>query len=263
VLVEVKMRVAVCGTLLAALFCCSLVARAKTVTLEGSDNNTTVSLNLGDTLVVRLPSTLPGQFKWVSHLGKNGPLSPQGENLIPSTAKDAKAGEGIQQFRYNAAQVGRSALNLVFEATKKSAGAPASSGFQVNVGVASGAPSTGRAVLVGVYKGTLPCADCSGLDTQLKLYAKSKFDTTYALYIETRTYRGTRNGDIAYSDRGEWAVLKGSASDSNATVYQLNPDRPSESQFYLLQENGAVLRQLDRELKPIASQMNITLRRMP
>ena len=89
------MRVAVCGTLLAALSCCSLTVRAKTVTLENSDNNTTVSLNLGDTLVIRLPS----DFAWavssgVSHLGKNGPLSPQGENLIPSTAKDAKAGRG-------------------------------------------------------------------------------------------------------------------------------------------------------------------------
>jgi len=257
------MRVAVCGTLLAAFFCCTLTVRAKTVTLDGADNNTSISLNLGDTLVVRLPSTLPGQFKWVSHLGKNGPLSPQGEDLIPSAAKDAKAGEGIQQFRYNAAQVGRIALNLAFETIKKGAGDPKSSRFQVNVGVASGAPPTSQAVLVGVYKGTLPCADCSGLDTQLKLYAKGKFDTTYALYIETRTYRGTHNGDIAYSDRGEWAVLKGSASDPNATVYQLNPDRPSESQFYLLQESGAVLRQLDRELKPISSQMNITLRRVP
>lgn len=257
------MRVAVCGTLLAALFCCSLVGRAKTVTLEGSDNNTSISLNLGDTLVVRLPSTLPGQFKWVSHLGKNGPLSPQGEDLIPSAAKDAKAGEGIQQFRYNAAQVGRTTLGLVFEATKKGAGARMSSRFQVNVGVASGAPPASRAVLFGVYKGTLPCADCSGLDTELKLYAKSRFDTTYALYIETRTYRGTRNGDVAYSDRGEWAVLKGSASDPNATVYQLNPDRPSESQFYLLRDRGAVLQQLDRELKAISSQMNITLKRVP
>jgi uncharacterized lipoprotein NlpE involved in copper resistance len=257
------MRVAVCGTLLAAFFCCTLTVRAKTVTLEGADNNTSISLNLGDTLVVRLPSTLPGQFKWVSHPGKNGPLSPQGEDLVPSTGKDAKAGEGIRVFRYNAARVGATALSLVFEPTKRGPGAPSSSRFQVHVSVASGAPSTGQAVLVGVYKGTLPCADCSGLDTELKLYAKSKFDTTYALYIETRTYRGTRNGDIAYSGRGEWAVLKGSAADSNATVYQLNPDLPSESQFYLLQESGAVLRQLDRELKPISSQMNVTLRRVP
>ena len=245
------------------LFCCSLRARAKTVTLEGSDNNTAVSLNLGDTLVVRLPSTLPGQFKWVSHPAKNGPLSPQGEDLIPSAAKEAKPGEGIQQFRYNAAQVGRTTLSLVYEATKKIAGAPAPSRFQANVSIASGAPPAGRAVLLGVYRGTLPCADCSGLDTSLKLYAKSKFDTTYALYVETRTYRGTRDGNVTYSNRGEWVVLKGSASDPNATVYQLNPDRASESQFYLLQESGAVLRQLDRELKPISSKMNITLRRVP
>ncbi|HTF69321.1 MAG TPA: copper resistance protein NlpE N-terminal domain-containing protein [Edaphobacter sp.] len=255
------MRVAVYGALLAAWSCVAVTVRAKTVTLEDADNYTRVSLNLGDTLVVHLPSTLPGQYEWVSHLDKKGPLSAQGDTLISSTGKDAKKGEGIREFRYNAARVGEATLKLVFEARNKGAPTSTSSQFLPHIAVASGAPSAAQAVLVGVYRGTLPCADCSGLDTELRLYAKGKFDTTYAFYVETRTYRGAREGDVAYSERGEWTVLKGSASDPNATVYQLNPDNPAETQSYLRVDNGAALRQLDRELKPIASTMNLTLRR--
>jgi len=249
---------------LAMLFVCSVMAEAKTVTLQDADNHTSVMLNLGDTLLIELPSTLPGQYRWVSHLDRDAPLSSQGDSLIPAKGDGAKKGEGTRQFRYNAAKVGQTALLLTFELeNKKNAGVPVTSRFSVRVQVASGAPAAGEAVLTGDYKGRLPCADCSGLDTELKLYAKGRFDTSDAFYVETRTYRGTRNGDMAYSDRGLWTVLKGSATDPNATVYQLNPDRPSETQSYLLKENGAALVQLDRNLKPIDTKMNLTLRRVP
>lgn len=238
------------------------IAEAKTVTLGEADNHTTVALNLGDTLVVELPSDLPGQYRWISHLVKGTALSPQGDSLIPAKGSDKK-GEGTQQFRYNAALVGETVLRLAFEVEKKQAGVVATtSRFSVQVRVSSGVPAASDAVLIGFYKGTLPCADCSGLDTELKLYAKGKFDMTDAFYVETRTYRATRNGDLAYSDRGLWTVLKGSAINPNATVYQLNPDKPSETQAYLLKQNGAALEQLDRELKPIDTKMNLTLRKV-
>jgi predicted secreted protein len=239
-------------------------AEAKTVTLGEADNHTTIALNQGDTLIVELPSTLPGQYKWVSHLDKGAFLSSQGDSLIPRKGEAGTKGEGMQQFRYNAALVGQMTLHLAFEAEKQQAGGvPTTSRFSVQVQVSSGAPAPTAAVLVGRYLGTLPCADCSGLDTELRLYAKSKFDMTEAFYVETNTYRAARNGDLSYSNRGLWTVLKGSAVDPNATVYQLNPDTPSQAQSYLLKQNGAVLESLDRELKPIDTKMNLTLRRVP
>lgn len=247
--------------LLMAGLCCAMSAAAKTVTLGEADNRTQVSLNLGDTLIVELPSTLPGQYRWVSHLAKGAALTAQGDSLIQAEREGAAKGEGTQQFRYNAARVGETALNLAFEMEKKGAGVPVTSWFSVSVRVASGAPA--GMVLIGRYKGMLPCADCSGLDTELTLYAKGRFDMTDAFYIETRTYRGSRDGDVMFSDRGMWAVLKGDAEDANATVYQLNPDRPEEEQAYLVKDGGAALVQLDRELKRIDTKMDLTLKRVP
>jgi hypothetical protein len=94
------------------------------------------------------------------------------------------------------------------------------------------------------------------------LYAKGKFDTTYAYYVRTQTYRGAPHGDVTFSDRGDWTVLRGDATDENATVYQLNPDNEQHSESLLLQDNGNALVQLDRDQKPIDSQMNLALRKV-
>ncbi|HEY0161453.1 MAG TPA: copper resistance protein NlpE [Edaphobacter sp.] len=241
------------------MFCLAASLEAKTVTLGSADDRTAVSLNLGDTLVVELPSTLPGQYRWVSHIEKGGALTSQGDSEIAADSRK----EAAQQFRYNAARVGQAVLRLAFETEKKQAsGVPVTSRFSVRVQVASGTPSADAGVLIGSYKGMLPCADCEGLDTELKLYAKGRFDTSNAVYIETRTYRGSRDGDVAYTDRGLWTMLKGSATDPKATVYQLNPDKAEERQSYLLKDNGAALEQLDRELNPIETKMNLTLRKV-
>jgi uncharacterized lipoprotein NlpE involved in copper resistance len=170
----------------------------------------------------------------------------------------------IKRFRFNAAAVAIVPLVFGFETEVKVPGAAPQDmeAFSVRVHIALGSPSLGTAVLLGVYKGTLPCADCSGLETVLRLYAKGKFDTTYAFYVRTQTYRGAPHGDVTYSDRGDWAVLRGDAKDENATVYQLNPDDDKASESLLLQENGSALVQLDRDQKPIDSKMNLTLRRV-
>jgi uncharacterized lipoprotein NlpE involved in copper resistance len=125
------------------------------------------------------------------------------------------------------------------------------------------APPVGKpAVLMGIYKGTLPCADCSGLDVELRLYAAGKFNFTDTIFIRTQTYRGAPHGDVVFSDRGEWTLLRGDAVDENASVYQLNPDSTTSSESYLVQKNGDTLVQLDREQRPIQSKMNLTLQRV-
>ena len=80
-----------------------------------------------------------------------------------------------------------------------------------------------------------------GCETVLRLYAKGKFDTTYAFYVRTQTYRGAPHGDVTFSDRGEWTVLRGDATDPDATVYQLNPDNEQHSEALLVQDKGAAL----------------------
>lgn len=248
----------------AAILTCSGVAGAKTVTLGSPDNRTDVSLNLGDTLVVELSSGDVNGFSWVSHLPKDSGLTALNEDVVPANKKAAVPAQ-IKRFRYNAAKVGDFALVFGFETAEKAPGAAPqdTSAYSVRVHIASGAPRLGTAILFGVYKGTMPCADCNGLEMVLRLYAKSKFDTTYAFYVRTQTYRGAPHGDVTFSDRGEWTVLRGDAADPDATVYQLNPDDEQHSEALLVQEKGAALEQLDRDLKPIDTTMNVTLKRVP
>jgi copper homeostasis protein (lipoprotein) len=249
---------------LAAMLADVTPLQAKTVTLGSSDNRTDVSLNLGDTLVVELSSGDVNGFAWVSHLPKDSGLTALNEDLLP-TNKKAAVPVQIRRFRFNAAKVGDLLLVFGFETAEKAPGAAPqdASAYSVRVHIASGAPRPGTAIVFGVYKGSMPCADCSGLDTVLRLYAKGKFDTTYAFYVRTQTYRGAPHGDVTLSDRGEWTVLRGDATEPDATVYQLNPDDEQHSEALLVQDKGAALEQLDRDLKPIETTMNVTLRRVP
>jgi uncharacterized lipoprotein NlpE involved in copper resistance len=250
------------GLAIALIFASSL--QAKTVTLGSADNRTDVSLNLGDTLVVELSSGDVNGFGWVLHLPKDSGLTALNSDLLPADKK-AAVPVRIKRFRFNAAKIGDSALVFGFETPEKAPGAAPqdTSAYSVRVHIASGAPRLGTAILFGVYKGTMPCADCNGLETVLRLYAKGRFDTTYAFYVRTQTYHGAPHGDVTISDRGEWAVLRGDATDDNATVYQLNPDNEQHSEALLVQDKGAALAELDRDLKPIDTTMNVTLKRVP
>ena len=237
---------------------------AKTVTVGAADNRTDVFLNLGDTLVVELSSGDVTGFRWVSHLPKGSGLTALTEETPPV---DKKSGVPVQvrRFRFNAASIGDTAAVFGFETPEKdpSAAPQDTSAYSVRVHIALGSPRVGTAVLLGVYKGTLPCADCDGLDTVLRIYAKGKSDFTYAFYVRTQTYRGAPHGDVTYSDRGEWTMLRGDADDENATVYQLNPDREQGSDALLVQDSGASLVQLGRDLEPVDTTMNVTLKRVP
>jgi copper homeostasis protein (lipoprotein) len=250
--------------LLAVVLTGTAELQAKTVTLRAADNRTDVSLNLGDTLIVELSSGDVDGFGWVLHLAKDSGLTAIGDALLPADKK-AAVPVRIKRFRFNAAKVGDSALVFGFETAEKVPGAAPqdTSAYSVRVHIALGAPRPGTAILFGVYRGTLPCADCNGLETVLRLYAKGKFDYTYAFFVRTQTYVGAPHGDITISDRGEWTLLRGDATDDNASVYQLNPDNEQHSEALLVQDNGAMLTQLDKDLKPIDTTMNLSLKRVP
>jgi copper homeostasis protein (lipoprotein) len=246
----------------AMILLCARALEAKTVTLTSPDNRTEVFLNMGDTVVVELTSGEVNGFRWVSHLPKASALTALNESIDPpdKTKRTART----SRFRFNAAMTGDVELALGFESAVKVPGAAPqdASAFSVKIHVASGAPRAGTAVLIGVYKGMLPCADCSGLDTTLRLYAKGKYDTTYTFYVRSQTYRDAPHGDLTLSDRGDWTVLRGDAINPDATVYQLNPDDEQRSDSWLVKDQGAALVQLDREQRPIETKMNLALRRV-
>ncbi len=246
-----------------AMLALATVAKAKTVTVGEADNRTDVFLNLGDTLVVELSSGDVNGFGWVLHLPK-----PSGLSLTSGdepAASGSKTTDKVRRFRFNAATVGDTAAVFGFETPEKVPGAAPqdTAAYSVRVHIALGSPRVGTAVLLGVYKGTLPCADCEALETTLRMYTKGKFDFTYSFYVRTQTYRGAPKGDVTFSDRGDWTLLRGDATDENATVYQLNPDDEKRSESYLVQDGGKALVMLDKEQRPIDTTANLTLNRVP
>jgi copper homeostasis protein (lipoprotein) len=219
---------------------------AKTVTLTVTDNNTPISLIEGDTLIVTLPSPIADSYKWQLQLGKPSPLTPLQDTF--TAASDPK-GTATQTFRFNVAVVTEGLLLFRFERQKPGPAPEVTQTFSVDVAVSSGEPKS--YLLLGNYRGTTACADCTGIQTELRLYAKGKNDSTDAIYVLTRTYQGGRNGDQSFTDRGDWVVMKGDAVDPNATVYALSPDDPQHAQYFLLQPGGASLTGLDGQMKPI------------
>jgi copper homeostasis protein (lipoprotein) len=111
--------------------------------------------------------------------------------------------------------------------------------------------------VLGTWQGTTPCADCSGIITTLTLYQKAPNDFTDAVYRLHLKYidRGS------FTSYGSWTVLRGMPGNANATLYQLDPDKPQGTQYYLRVDDDT-LQQLDRERKPIDSRLNFTLKRI-
>ena len=79
------------------------------------------------------------------------------------------------------------------------------------------------------YAGTMPCADCMGIRTVLTLYS----EPGPPRYELTETYVGTKDGDRSFPSSGRWTILRGSATDVDATVYQVAFDRPDRTVNYL------------------------------
>ena len=97
------------------------------------------------------------------------------------------------------------------------------------------------------FEGLLPCADCPGLKTELVLTPKGEgwAEGTYRL---TETYL-ERGGPTVTT--GEWTTLRGDAVDPDATVYQLDPDKPHGSRYFLRVGQDEAIRTLDGDMKTL------------
>lgn len=87
-------------------------------------------------------------------------------------------------------------------------------------------PTADRAlpVLVGVFTGTVPCADCSGIRTDIALIASNPARSSEGTFSLVEHYLGTRTGDRAFRRQGRWSIVKGTKSIPDAIVYQLTAD---------------------------------------
>lgn len=100
-----------------------------------------------------------------------------------------------------------------------------------------------KQAMVGRFRGELPCADCSGIDTDLTLNA----DMSYQL---SETYLGKGKPFVS---TGKWNVVDGTRK------IEIDYDKPGQGRYYQLA--GKHLQMLDSDGNPVDSKLNYTLTR--
>jgi predicted secreted protein len=223
-----------------------------------------VVLHAGDVLRVTLRSNLSTGDSW-QILANNASVLESGSttNLAGNSHKIGT--EGSQRREFTAKAEGEDRLVFGYTRAWEKNAAPARK-LTLYVTVTSQATDPELAVkpegvLFGKFSGKSPCADCSGIDQTLMLYTPGPNNFVDAYYVESMTYRDGRNGNTSNVTAGKWFVEKGTATDSNGTVYALSLDSSDRMQNYQLRGNTLV--PLDSSLKVIQSPFDTSLRRVP
>ena len=125
-----------------------------------------------------------------------------------------------------------------------SASAPAAS---------SQAPAPGSSLLDSTWQGVLPCADCDGIQTRLRLVA----DDQGRRYELQETYLAQDGGEV-FESQGDWIEETAVLNDQPTVVYRLQAN--GASRWFSLQPDGA-LEMLDGQEQPMADGLAHRLQR--
>jgi len=109
-----------------------------------------------------------------------------------------------------------------------------------------------------VYEGSLPCADCSEIKTCLEILID--YSNPEPPFILKQAFIGSKDEDKTSITHGVYGTLKETYRDNDATVYELNPDKPKE-RMYFLRVNDDTLKMLNQDIKEIKSELNYNLTR--
>lgn len=108
-------------------------------------------------------------------------------------------------------------------------------------------PALDQRAFAGRFNGTLPCASCPGIDTDIEI----KDDYSFVL---TETYKESK--DAPTRIKGSWSA------EQDGHVMRLDPDSKSENdRLYQVLANDEI-KQLDAEGKPMVGTANYSLRRV-
>lgn len=117
------------------------------------------------------------------------------------------------------------------------------------------APGTPSAdALDSTWQGVLPCADCDGIQTRLRLVA----DAQGRRYELQETYLAD-DGSEVFEGQGTWAEETATLDGQPTAVYRL--DTGGASRWFALQPDGA-LEMLDARERPMADALAHRLQRM-
>ncbi|WP_162417609.1 copper resistance protein NlpE N-terminal domain-containing protein [Cyclobacterium roseum] len=106
------------------------------------------------------------------------------------------------------------------------------------------------------YEGLLPCADCEGIRTVLKL--ENSPDKKERAYELTETYLGTEDGDREFVSQGIYEVVYGLENNPGAMAIRLLDENSAAVKSFRQDEFGT-LHLLDGEEQAIVSDLNYSL----
>lgn len=112
---------------------------------------------------------------------------------------------------------------------------------------------------VMVYEGLLPCADCEGIETVLKIYQGDGTIEAHTFEL-TSIYKGKQPEEKVVIE-GNYNLERGLEKDPDGTIYVLNYDRPEADQIFYgyLSSNPDNLFLLNTKREKIKSKLNYFL----
>ena len=249
---------------LAAIAASAQTKPSRTIEIGEFTQQVHVSLKVGDTLRVVLPSTPSTGYSWHVAASK-AILKSTASSNTPGAQKSAGA-PGRQTLVFTAAAPGRD--NLVLDYSRPwEKGKPAARQYSIAVTVSNAATKSAASpvliaggILQGTYSGKLPCADCSGLLTSIAFYAESA-QTPAGYYVRTSTYLGAPKGDVVSIDAGHYLLQRGTPDTPDRTVFSLQSNTSDSLESYLLQGDSLV--PLGSDGKPIQAPFNLSLKKQP
>jgi inhibitor of cysteine peptidase len=243
--------------------------RPATVEIGELGSAVQVSLQVGDTLRVVLPSTPSTGYSW-------RPSGDDTTGAMQVKSSQYKAGpprpgaSGTQTFTLAAKAPGQDHLRLNYIRPWEKSAKPARS-YAVNITVTPGGSSsdsgsgspvvTPAGTRIGTYTGKSRCADCSGIVTTVAFYAASPQRMTGTYYVRTMKYLGSPNGDTVSVSAGNWSLTTGTPADAKAIVYSLRSNASDHVDTYQL--NGDTLAVIGSDGKPAQNPYNTNLQKQP
>lgn len=119
-------------------------------------------------------------------------------------------------------------------------------------------PTTERSLL-GEFAGTLPCADCMGIETNVALYGRHP-SAAGGTFRSTERYLGRASSDRTFEASGRWSFVRGFDFERDGSILRLNFDH-SDRTLCILRATADEIIVLDRECREFDSMVSHLLHR--
>lgn len=113
--------------------------------------------------------------------------------------------------------------------------------------------SSEKPIFKDTYKGVLPCADCSGLETELIFYRDQEYQSFGAFELR-ELYEGKSTDPLV--TKGKWTLFH----ENDKNIYELSPVDGGDPSYYL-QVNANEIKVLDANKNEIEAPFNETLKK--